>query len=381
MAGFNALASVQEGYDFAQGLRDRRTQNIAGNALAGGDYTGAKNALYQGGMIEQGQQLDQQQSLNSYRNAQAQNLGQDNERAAAKDKLEMLGKLATGLRRVPAEARKQVYSTTVRGVLQHMNFPPEVLSQLDNAELSDQELDAFSQQVGGELQKLTLFNTTEGIVGVNPTSGDAKNLYPMQPKTQGEYRPATAQEKAAYGIPGDVPAQMGPNGKIDPISGGAAGLKQVPVKITAAHSENTAKMTQIDQAIAAVNAYPKGFGLIRGGGEGINQRVDPGGVDARAIVANIGSLIIHDRSGAAVTISEQPRLRPFIPTVTDTPEAIVKKLNGLKRQLANENDAMEISYSDGYRPFGGGPGQARSGGAMPSLSDIDAAIARKQGRR
>jgi hypothetical protein len=62
MAGFNALASVQEGYDFAQGLRDRRTQQQAGNALAGGDYTGAKNALYQGGMLDAGQELEQRQT-------------------------------------------------------------------------------------------------------------------------------------------------------------------------------------------------------------------------------------------------------------------------------------------------------------------------------
>lgn len=56
------------------------------------------------------------------------------------------------------------------------------------------------------------------------------------------------------------------------------------------------------------------------------QRFDPKGTDARAALADLGSLVIHERSGAAVSASEFPRLQPFIPKINDDPETVKKKL-------------------------------------------------------
>ena len=63
------------------------------------------------------------------------------------------------------------------------------------------------------------------------------------------------------------------------------------------------------------------------------NKADPKGANVRAFIADIGSQIVHDRSGAAVTIAEYPRLAPFIPKITDSREVIIQKLNKLQKEL------------------------------------------------
>lgn len=113
---------------------------------------------------------------------------------------------------------------------------------------------------------------------------------------------------------------------------------------------NKTNLSVIDDAIAQIQARPESVGLARGAGklpfmggvaDMINQRVDPEGVSARASLANIGSLIIHDRSGAAVSLHEFPRLAPFIPDQSDTPEVALIKLGKLREALALETAEME----------------------------------------
>ena len=138
------------------------------------------------------------------------------------------------------------------------------------------------------------------------------------------------------------------------LAGLAGGkLKSAPPKVQQDYIGNVASTSNIDQALGLVSDNSKSFGLKFIGGDAINQRIDPNGTDARAAVSNIGSQVIHDRSGAAVTISEYPRLKPFIPRVTDEPDIIKKKLNGLRRAIAEENSAIESFYTEdnGYKPF------------------------------
>lgn len=66
----------------------------------------------------------------------------------------------------------------------------------------------------------------------------------------------------------------------------------------------------------------------------ILQRLDPAGVDTRAAIANIGSLKIKDRSGAAVPAAEMAVLRPFIPRETDDPQVVRQKLQGFVQEYA-----------------------------------------------
>lgn len=203
------------------------------------------------------------------------------------------------------------------------------------------------------------------------TQGGARVVAQGSPKPTA--RPATPEEKAAYGIPADVPAQMKPDGSVDVISGVGARNKQVPVKIQQGFIENNANITQIDQAIAALKGNPGAMGLWNNLGDEVRQRTDPGGIKVRAAVANVGAVKIHDLSGAAVTAAETPRLKPFIPMPTDTANAAIKKLEQLKEQIQNNNAQIEVQYGpeSGYQLVTGGRSAAVQpppppGGPAPS---------------
>lgn len=79
------------------------------------------------------------------------------------------------------------------------------------------------------------------------------------------------------------------------------------------------------------------------------NRLDPAGVDTRAAIADLGSMVINDRSGAAVTAAEFPRLAPFIPSEKDDPETARKKLQNFARNYgAVVNDTEEFYRASGY---------------------------------
>jgi hypothetical protein len=101
------------------------------------------------------------------------------------------------------------------------------------------------------------------------------------------------------------------------------------------YHKNRASSAQVDTVLAQVTKNPDAVGAIGYLPNTVSQYIPgdagEGGVGVRASVANLGSLKIHDRSGAAVTVGEMPRLRPFIPNVTwDSPETIKTKLDGFR---------------------------------------------------
>jgi len=132
-----------------------------------------------------------------------------------------------------------------------------------------------------------------------------------------------------------------------------AKLKDVPPTVNAAIIANQAAGNQLDRAIALMSGEDlpgmtgdkSATGLKGYLPNAILSRIDPQGVSARAEIADIGSLKINDRSGAAVTASETPRLMPFIPLATDDNETVLKKLRRLKLEVANETNAMREIYS------------------------------------
>lgn len=194
--------------------------------------------------------------------------------------------------------------------------------------------------------------------------GNAPQAAPQGPQPIAEGGPATPTVPAGYRLAANGGLEFIPGGPADPAQK-AMTLKFVPSKIQEGYVGNSSSVRQIDEAIAAIEARPQSLGLPRIAGENINQRIDPDGVDARAAVANIGSLLIHDRSGAVVTAAEAPRLMPFIPRITDTPEAAIKKLRQLKAQYQNANSEIEVAYGEdrGYRPVAGQDGPAQAGPA------------------
>lgn len=127
--------------------------------------------------------------------------------------------------------------------------------------------------------------------------------------------------------------------------------KVIPQAAMQSMSSIDSAVSKIDAALAAATAYPQGLGLANHLPDPVRQRMDPQGVAVRAAIANIGSLVLHQRSGAAITVSEWPRLAPFIPQATDSPDTVKTKLGQMRDAL--ETDLAQLKYDfgpvNGYR--------------------------------
>lgn len=130
-------------------------------------------------------------------------------------------------------------------------------------------------------------------------------------------------------------------------------LKPVPVHAQKAITGAASTLGQLDKAIADLKANPDAVGLKGLTPDLALNRMDPQGVDARAGLADIGSLKLHERSGAAVTASETPRLKPFIPSITDNYETALKKLERMRQIQADEVEVLKGTYNkeQGFREF------------------------------
>lgn len=130
-------------------------------------------------------------------------------------------------------------------------------------------------------------------------------------------------------------------------------LKPVPVHAQKAITGAASALGKIDAAIAALEANPDAVGWKGYAPDALLNRNDPEGTVARAKLADIGSLKIHERSGAAVTASETPRLKPFIPSISDDYETALKKLKDMRDLQAAEQEVLTGTYNreQGFRDF------------------------------
>ena len=137
-----------------------------------------------------------------------------------------------------------------------------------------------------------------------------------------------------------------------------SGTKNLPASVGGKFMENSQNLRMAERAqglisgktVEGVKGDTSATGLKNYLPDAILQRTDPKGVETRAAVANLGSMIIHDRSGAAVTASEYPRLKPFIPTATDDPATVQKKLGQFINEYRKINDEMTQFYTEsGYK--------------------------------
>jgi hypothetical protein len=125
---------------------------------------------------------------------------------------------------------------------------------------------------------------------------------------------------------------IGPDG--NPVGPKAATERALPGAAAQKLFDNQANLRRAETALALMEG--RDVGTMKGDADATGwkgfvpdallQRLDPKGIDARAAIGDLGSLVIHERSGAAVTAAEFPRLQPFIPTPNDDPETVKKKL-------------------------------------------------------
>lgn len=127
------------------------------------------------------------------------------------------------------------------------------------------------------------------------------------------------------------------------IQGVTPPAKEMPAALQEKFSQNAVTIQKIDKAIELVDSNPNALGAKNYAPDAIIQRLDPKGTEVRALVADIGGQKIHDRSGAAVTVGESARLKPYIPAATDTPEIVKTKL----KLFSNEYKAMQRALASG----------------------------------
>ena len=152
----DALRMRQAGFDEMQGFREQRARNLAGAALGRGDYQAGASALYQGGLIDQGQQVEQ-----------AQQARQDHEREVQLKQQEMQGKalirITQALKNVPQGSRAAKLRE-IAPVFQQVGIDPTPFMGLSEQQLDNPSLDAFSGEVANHIK---LFSTTGGVVAVD----------------------------------------------------------------------------------------------------------------------------------------------------------------------------------------------------------------------
>jgi len=191
---------------------------------------------------------------------------------------------------------------------------------------------------------LSIQQTPTGLVGVNSRTGIAN------PVIYGEQRtPSISTTRQTEPVTSETPL-IGAAGT--QVMGSQTNLKPIPANINLAILANNSSIKNIDETIKSIKANPDAIG-VRGYLPGaILNRADPEGIEARAGVADIGSIILHDRSGAAVTASESPRLMPFIPLPTDNKETAIRKLTRLRNIVEQDQTGLTETYGkdQGYLP-------------------------------
>lgn len=221
-------------------------------------------------------------------------------------------------------------SKAINTLLQAKSWEGRDAAKTDNQfELAKMKLDSAAQQMA---QRVT--NAQEMAALKQQYALELQQLRQQFTSQQN----AQYRNPAGYVAPGTVnkpPSgyQWNPDGSgsLVAIPGGPAGKPSVAQVNGMAEATNA--VGQIDRAQAAVEANPDALGLKNYLPDFVMQRLDPNGVGVRAAISNIGSQIIHNRSGAAVTISETPRLLPFVPQKTDSPAAVKVKLAALRKEM------------------------------------------------
>lgn len=131
-------------------------------------------------------------------------------------------------------------------------------------------------------------------------------------------------------------------------------------------SSNNTSVGQIDDLIATLskpgpsNADAVGWkGYIP---DAVLNRMFPEGVGTRSGLQNVGSLILHDRFGSALTKTELQRAG-FIPYDTDNARTALDKLQKLKEYIAMESGFLQEQVGELAAP---NPGNAPAPNAPPA---------------
>ena len=177
-------------------------------------------------------------------------------------------------------------------------------------------------------------------------------------------------------VPGGTALGWVTQSGFNPVPGTTVKAPDLPGSIIENIAKNDVAITKINAALAEVRNRPESFGGKNYLGDAVRQRTDEEGIRGRALVADIGSQKLHDRSGAAVTAAETPRLLPFIPTPTDSAKAIETKLQNFLKEYEQMNAELRQGRNLSQVIGPANPAGAL-GGAAPSRAEIEAEALRR----
>lgn len=230
-------------------------------------------------------------------------------------------------------------------------------------ELEDAKRDAATTRAMAAIQQradaaaasdLTKNNLWKTPSANNTDNNDTKLLIAELARQGAKDRAATAQSNRPSRIPTSVQNEL--RGGLDILDalGAADTSMATPEAKNAFGFKNAALSAVVPDALEgwAKNKFSK---------EGTVVRQD---------IARVKSAVQLLRSGKAVTPSEMRTLRPYLPDESDTPEVIMQKLPGMRREFTNivkrrialyGNDPMAPQYQDELDAL-----ERRSGQGAPS---------------
>jgi hypothetical protein len=121
----------------------------------------------------------------------------------------------------------------------------------------------------------------------------------------------------------------------------------IPTTLTEEFVQNQSSVNSIDRTIKLLEENPDAVGPITGRVPSAirDPFANQSNVETRAAVAQIGSTLIKNISGATVPLGEVDRLRPFIPFASDDPETVKTKLRNLKKEIVNIEEERKKQYT------------------------------------
>ena len=194
--------------------------------------------------------------------------------------------------------------------------------------------------------RLSTVTTGEGVFAFDPTAGELVRRLGDRPVSPAGTEPNWHTVQTDQGVM-QVNPKTGATRAVQGPDGGPLRPK-APAQITQAVSGNRRQLKAIDATIELLRNNPKSVGLrYNVMPDALSQVFDPKGVLTRAGVSDVGSLLIHDRTGAAMNASESVRLKPFIPGPGDQSAAAIQKLERLKQLLTEDTEFLSQQYGIG----------------------------------
>jgi hypothetical protein len=262
--------------------------------------------------------------------------------------------------RIDAEANKPAAKGSFEQVLDLANLDPDARQKMIMAKLAH---DTAPPSAAADSQ----FERTMTLLGL---SDDKKNALRRQLLVKETRIPASGEGNAGKGKPPSGYRYDASGENLEVIPGGPADkqekLKPIPAHINTAISTNNMSINQIQEALDLIKKNPNAIGLKNYLSDEAIDRADPKGVAARSALSNISSLVIHERSGSAVSASEMQRLG-FIPAKTNTYDAAKTKLEAMLKYAKAQQQGLTETYAEdqGYKP---NPTLSRKDGASPAAA-------------